>query len=91
MAAEPTRCQCPGAPTMARNGACTTCGVEGPDHQRALQEALAARNPRPLMAQARESGRSEGYRQGLQAGRLQAVEALAERELRPFEHEMEIA
>ena len=95
MTREPTRCGCQGPyNTIARDGACMTCGVEGPARQQALREALASRNPKPLMADAREAGRAAGFRQGLQAGRLQAVEALAEREVearpRPFEHEMEI-
>jgi hypothetical protein len=79
---------------------CTTCGVEGPRHQTALQESLAARNPKPLMAKAREAGRHEGLLNGVQIGRRQAVEALAEREVvvrrreveatrRPFEKEQD--
>jgi hypothetical protein len=97
MATEPTRCGCPGPyNVIARDGACTTCGIEGPDRSHALRDALASKNPKPLMAEAREAGRREGYRRGVEAGRLQAVEALAEREVeqRPFErekvHEMEI-
>ncbi len=60
--------RCPGPyNTIASAGMCDRCGVEGPQHQRQLQEALASKNPRPLMAKAREAGRTEGYRQGLQA------------------------
>ena len=43
---EPTRCGCPGPDnTISKEGACDRCGVEGPDRQRALMEALAAQNP----------------------------------------------
>jgi hypothetical protein len=78
---EPTRCGCPGPNnTISRQGMCPTCGVEGPDHQRVLREHLAAGNPRPMLDRARAEGRQRGYALGLKVGRLEAVEALAERE-----------
>jgi hypothetical protein len=91
---EPTYCNCPavsptGKATISRQGMCPTCGVEGPDHQNALREHLAAGNPRPLLDRARAEGRKSGYELGKQAGHREAVEALAEREVeqRPFCHE----
>jgi hypothetical protein len=97
MSVEPARCGCPGPyNTIAKEGVCDRCGVEGPDHHRALERAFASGRFKAAIAEGRQQGRQEGYRRGVEVGRRQAVEALAEREVerRPFErekeHEMEI-
>ena len=77
-----TNCGCPGPfNTIGSAGMCPSCGVEGPEHQRVLQEHLAAGNAQPLIDRARAEGEKGGYQLGRMAGRLEVIEALAEREV----------
>lgn len=81
---EPTRCGCPGpANVISYQGMCPSCGVEGPDHQRVLQEHLASGNPQPMVDRARDEGRREGWKLGLERG-VQVGKVQLEDELHPL-------
>jgi hypothetical protein len=87
---EPTRCGCPGPyNTIAREGTCPTCGVEGPAHERALLRALASGRAQVAHEASDYEGSRQGYETGLQEGRRQALEALIERNPRGHEIELE--
>lgn len=79
---EPTRCECPGpSNTISHEGMCPTCGVVGPDRERAVREALAAGRHRLAAEIGREQGRQTGFAAGVQEGRRQAIEARLQQEL----------
>lgn len=80
----PTHCNCPvpgGKATIAPQGMCERCGIEGPDHQRALQEALAAGRSKAALEEGRFEGQRQGYYAGILEGRQQMLDALVRREL----------
>lgn len=94
-APEPTRCGCPPPHnTMARQGSCDRCGVRGPDHDRAVREALASGRISVAVEAGREQGRRQAYQEALRAARLELIEARLAQELerRPFvpDHELEL-
>jgi hypothetical protein len=97
--AEPTYCKCPavgGFATISNRGACDRCGAEGPLHQIAIREALAAGNHQPAIDDAVAKARESWHRQGVIQGRAEVLEVLAEERLiepyqRPFLPDLEAA
>lgn len=81
-ATEPATCGCPGpSNTISHTGMCPTCGVEGPDRERAVRDALASGDHKVAADLGREQGRAEAREEALQIARRELIDARVREEM----------